>query len=197
MNRSLFLIAFSFIFSFGLSAQSKKQIKELKIKSATETVVLYKDGKETATYKSDYSTFDKDGNTLTEIQYNQDGSVQRKETNKYIGKNKVEEIVEHPSGSSSDDNSPAKKYKKTTWKYNTNGDKTEEAEYDAAGNLTKKTTFAYNAKGDKLFEMEYDGAGKMTKKIAYSYDKNGLRTEKKIYAPGDVLEKYIKYTYTY
>lgn len=195
MNRVLFLLAASFLFVSALSAQSKKQIKELKIKSVTETSIIYKDGKEVSNYKSEYSTFDKDGNTTTQIEYNVDGSVKRKETTKYAGKEKVEEIIEHPNGGTPD---PApKKYKKTTWKFNTAGDKTEEVEYDASGNVTKKTTCAYNAKGERVFEMEYDGAGKLLKKTAYSYDKKGLRTEKKVYGPNDVLEKHVKYTYTY
>lgn len=178
------------------SAQSKKQVKELKIKSTTETVTIYKDGKEASTYKSDYSTYDKDGNTLTETEYNADGSVKRKETNKYVGKEKSEEIIEHPS-ESGDNSDGQKKYKKTTWKYNSSGDKTEETEYDASGNVTKKTTYAYNTKGDRLFEVEYDGSGRLVKKTAYGYDAKGLRTEKKVYGPGDVLEKHVKYTYTY
>jgi hypothetical protein len=194
MKRGIFLLTFSFLLASSAFAQSRKQIKELKIKSETETTILYKDGKETVTYKSEYSTFDKEGNTLTQIEYNQDGSVKRKETNKYAGKEKSEEIIEHPGSSSDNDQ---KKYKRTTWKFNSSGDKTEEVEYDAAGNVTKKTTYAYNAKGNRLFEVEYDGAGKMIKKTAYSYDNKGLRTEKKVYGPGDVLEKHVKYTYTY
>jgi YD repeat-containing protein len=195
MNRALFFTAVSFFFVSAAFAQSKKQIKELKIKSTTETLVTYKDGKEVSNYKSEYSTYDKDGNTTTQIEYNPDGSVKRKETTKYAGKDKIEEVIEHPSGGSESDDQ--KKYKKTTWKYNSAGDKTEEVEYDAAGNVTKKTTYAYNSKGNRAFEMEYDGAGKLLKKTAYGYDSKGLRTEKKVYGPGDVLEKYVKYTYTY
>lgn len=195
MKRALFLLAVSFFFASAAFAQSKKQIKELKIKSVTEVSIIYKDGKEVSNYKSEYSTFDKEGNTTSQVEYNADGSVKRKETNKYAGKEKVEEIIEHPGGNT--DNSPQKKYKKTTWKFNTAGDKTEEVEYDAAGNVTKKTTCAYNVKGERVFEMEYDGAGKLLKKTAYSYDKKGLRTEKKVYGPNDVLEKHVKYTYTY
>jgi hypothetical protein len=195
MRQFLFLLAILAGVS-SLSAQSRKQIKELKIKSMTETTVVYRDGKETASYKSEYKTFDKEGNTLTDTEYNQDGSVKRKETNKYAGKDKIDEVVENYN-TGSDDNDGPKKYHHTTWKYNSNGDKIEECEYDAAGTLLKKTTIAYNNNGDRMFEMTYDGAGRMTKKIAYGYDNKGLRTEKKIFGPGDVLVKDIKYTYTY
>lgn len=194
---SRFILMFVLICSTAtLSAQSRKQIKELKIKSMTETTVLYNDGKETATYKSEYKTFDKEGNTLTSIEYNQDGSVRRKESAKYSGKNKIEEVTENGTGKSEEDDAP-KKYKKLTWKYNEKGDKTEEVEYNAAGTVIKRTVYAYNKNGDRTTEMVFDEAGKMTKKIVYSYDSKGLRTEKKIYGPGDVLVKHIKYTYTY
>ncbi|CAN5853062.1 hypothetical protein BH11BAC7_BH11BAC7_23380 [soil metagenome] len=195
MNRFLLLLSISFFAASSLFAQSKKQVRELKIKSMTETSVIYKDGKEVANYKSEYTAFDKDGNTTSQVDYNADGSIKRKETNKYVGKEKTEEIIEHPVPSN--DNGEQKKYKRTTWKFNPAGDKTEETEYDAAGNVVKKTTYAYNTKGNRVFEMEYDGAGKLLKKSAFSYDTKGLRTEKKIYGPGDVLEKHVKYTYTY
>lgn len=192
MNRSLFLLTISFFFSSALFAQSKKLIRELKIKGATETTIIYKDGKEISNYKSESSTFDKNGNTILNIEYNADGSVKRKETTKYAEKEKVEEIIEQSRG-----NNEQKKYKRTTWKYNSAGDKTEEIEYDASGNVIKKMTYAYNGKGERVFEMEYDGAGKLVKKSAFSYDKKGLKTEKKVYGPSDVLEKHVKYTYTY
>lgn len=199
MRRIFFLLALPLLFSLSLSAQSKKKIKELKVKTATETVTMYKDGKQTATYKSQYSVFDKEGNTTEEIDYNQDGTVKRKETTKYSGKDKTEEVIEHPNGGTDNnsDDGVQKKYKKTTWKYNAAGDKIEEAEYDAAGNLVQKKTYAYSKTGDLMFEMEYDATGKLIKKTAYGYDTKGLRTEKKIFGPNDVLEKTITYTYTY
>src|SRR4051812_18043780 len=125
MSRSIFIFSFLFFFLTSVSAQSKKQIKELKIKTMTETQTLYKDGKESVTYKSDYLVFDKDGNSTTEIEYNSDGSVKRKQTTVYQGKDKIEEVTEHPNDP---DNDPQKKYKRLTWKYNANGDKTEEIE---------------------------------------------------------------------
>src|SRR5574337_897378 len=123
------------VLAFVLPAQSKKQIKELTIKSVTETVTKYRDGKETATYKATYKTFDKDGNTTLDIQYNENGTVRKKQTTKYDGKDKIEEVTENNGGDADDEdndnNDAAKKYKKITWKYNSAGDKTEEVDYDA------------------------------------------------------------------
>ncbi len=178
-----------------LSAQSRKQVKEWRIKSMTETTVVYKDGKETVTYKSQYKVFDKYGNTTQDVEYGQDGSVKRKETTTYTGdgEEKTEEVIER----SAPGTSAQPKYERKTWKYNEKGDETEEVEYDAGGNVIKKITYAYAKSGNRMFEMEYDGAGNLLKKTAYGYDSKGLRTEKKIFGPGDVLLKHVKYTYTY
>jgi hypothetical protein len=192
--RSLVVIILTLI-SVSVSAQSKKQIKEMKIKSCTETTVLYTDGKETSSFKSAFATFDKEGNTTEEIEYNQDGSVKRRETAKYAGKNKTEEVVD--SRGDKDVDGTKTNYRKTTFKYNANGDKTEETEYDASGNVVKRTTYAYNKAGDKQFEVIYDGSGKLIKKIVYGYDSKGLRISKSTYGPGDVLQKIVKYTYGY
>jgi hypothetical protein len=198
MNRILFLLVIPFLFGSSLYAQSKKKLKELKVKTSTETVTLYKDGKQTSSYKSEYNVYDKDGNTTQKTEYNADGTVKRKETRKYSGDNKIEEVTEHPNDADNNSGDDAqKKYKKTTWKYNSSGDKTEEAEYDAAGALVEKKTYVYNKNGDLQFEMEYDASGLLVKKTAYGYDTKGLKTEKKVYGANDVLEKSITYTYTY
>jgi len=179
----------------SLSAQSKKQIKELKIKNCTENTTLYEGGKESATYKSGFRAFDKDGNTIEDTEYNQDGSVKRKETAKYSGKDKIEEIIDERGDKEPD--SPGRNYRKTTYKYNADGDKTEEVEYDASGAVIKKTTYTYNKNKDKQFEVVYDGAGRQTKKTVYGYDAKNLKISKSIYGPGDVLLKMVKYTYGY
>jgi hypothetical protein len=195
MNKRLFSLVILLLATFVLSAQSKKQIKEQKIKTCTEMTTLYEGGKETSTYKSGFRTFDKEGNTTEDTEFNTDGSVKRKEITKYSGKNKVEEVVDQ-RGDKEADNAP-KPYKKLTYKYDGDGDKTEEVEYDAAGTVVKKTTYAYNKNKDKTFEMVYDGAGKLLKKTAYGYDGKGLKISKSIYGPGDVLLKMVKYTYGY
>lgn len=191
--RTVLLLVLTLVFS-SLSAQSKKDIKALKIKNCTETTVLYDGGKETANYKSGFRAFDKEGNTIEDTEFNQNGSVKRKELNKYSGKNKTEEVIENHGAA--DEDGP-KVYKKSTFKYNGDGDKTEETEYDAKGSVIRKTTFAYNKNKDKQFEMVYDGAGKLIKKTVYGYDAKGLKISKSIYGPNDVLQKMVKYSYGY
>lgn len=191
--RSVFSLLFCLILC-SLSAQSKKLIKELKIKNCTETTVLYEGGKETSTYRSGFRTFDKEGNTTEDTEYNVNGTVKRKETTKYSGKNKTEEVVD--TRGDTEPNTP-KTYKKSTYKYDKDGDKIEEVDYDVNGAVIKKTTFAYNKNKDKLFEIVYDASGKLIKKTAFGYDKKGLKISKTTYGPGDVLIKMVKYTYGY
>ncbi len=179
----------------SLSAQSRKNLKELKVKNCTENTTIYEGGKETVTYKSGFRTFDKEGNTIEDTEYNQDGTVKRKETAKYAGKEKIEEVVDERGDKEA--GSPGKTYKKTTYKYNADGDKTEEVEYDAAGSVIKKTTYTYNKNKDKQFEVVYDGTGRQTKKTVYGYDAKNLKISKSVYGPGDVLLKLVKYTYGY
>jgi antitoxin component YwqK of YwqJK toxin-antitoxin module len=186
----------SFLLIATSYAQSKKLIKELKVKNCTETTTLYENGKE-STFKSGYKVFDKDGNTIENTEYNTDGSVKRKETTKYSGKNKTEEIVDDRGDKESDASSGGKKYKKTTWKYDKDGDEIEQVDYDEKGNVLKKTTYAYNKNKDKLYEVVYDGKGTLIKKIAYGYDAKGLKISKTTYGPGDVVLKVVKYTYGY
>ncbi|GAB4132556.1 MAG: hypothetical protein Fur0041_03960 [Bacteroidia bacterium] len=182
------------VFAF---AQSKKEVKQFKIKAVTETLTTYENGKQTASYKSAYRVFDKEGNVTEDTEYNKDGSIRKRELSKYAGKEKIEEIQENNGTDDNNDDGPAKKYKKTTWKYNSSGDKTEETIFDEKGYILRKTVFTYNAKGDKLSETTYDTGGRMIKKVTYTYDSKGLRTEKKIFGSGEVLQKHIKYTYTY
>src|ERR1043166_4842996 len=71
--------------------QSKKEIKANKIKSTTEYTTETISGKEVS-YKSTYSVFDKDGNTIEKTEFGPDGSVKKKSTAKFDSKgNKIEE----------------------------------------------------------------------------------------------------------
>lgn len=179
----------------SLFAQSKKEIKAYKIKSTTETVTSFETGKE-VTWKAEYDAYDKDGNTTEQTTWFTDGSVNRKELNKFNSKgDKVEEIVidNKAKVNTPDDD----KYKHVANKYNANGDKIEETYFDEKGVQIKKTVTTYNSKGDKTQELTTDAAGKQLKKITYTYDGKGLRTEKAVYGPGDKLLRKHKFTYTF
>lgn len=193
LKRLLFIcISFAPVFIF---AQSKKEVKNLKIKSCTETTTEYANGKE-LTFKNSYEEFDKNGNTTVLIEYNTDGSVKRKNTAKYDNnKNKIEETeFEKKTNKSLTET----KNTKVAYKYNANNDKTEEINYDpATGAIVKKIVFSYNASGKKTIEAVFDSENKLIKKSVYTYDKKGLKSEKKTFDANNQLLEVKKYTYAF
>ena len=80
------------LFSSSTYSQSKRQIKELHIKTITETTtVMYKGNK--TSYKSSFMSFNKKGKQTSKIEYNVDGNFTKKETATYDSEgNKIEEI---------------------------------------------------------------------------------------------------------
>jgi Skp family chaperone for outer membrane proteins len=176
-------------------AQSKKDIKALKIKTATETITSWETGKE-VTWKSEYSAFDKEGNTTEQVEYNADGSVKRKELNKFNAKgDKVEEIIIDNSGNKKPEADD--KYKHAVYRYNAKGKEIEDLRYDEKGTLVRKTVTSYNSNGDRIMEITSDGSGKVLKKAINAYDSKGLKTERTIYDGADKMLKKHKFTYTY
>src|SRR3990170_6499487 len=71
-------------------AQSKKEVKKLKIKSSTVTITEMVDGKE-KTFNETYQKFDNSGNEVEDVEYNKDGTFKKKETRKY---NKSNDVIE-------------------------------------------------------------------------------------------------------
>jgi hypothetical protein len=144
-----------------VSAQSKKDIRENKIVSETSNTTAVENGKE-VTYKDSYIVYDKNGNVTEETEYNKDGSIKRKETNKYnANKDKTEEVVFDGKD---------KTTRKTTFFYNSGGQKIGEIEYDGSGKIVKQSMITYNANGFKTEKKTYDANKKLlsTKKFTYS-----------------------------
>jgi hypothetical protein len=144
-----------------VSAQSKKDIRENKITSETSNITTIENGKE-VTYKDSYIVYDKNGNVTEETEYNKDGTIKRKVTNKYnVNKDKAEEVVFDGKD---------KTTRKTTFYYNANGQKIGEIEYDGAGKILKQSMITYNANGFKTEKKTYDANKKLisTKKFTYS-----------------------------
>lgn len=199
MIRSVFLVPIIFI-SICSSAQSKKEVKANKIKSVTEYTTETIAGKE-VTYKSQYSAFDKGGNTIEKTDFLPDGSVQKKVTAKFDGKgNKLEENEAILKEDKKPEN-PKKgdiKNTKTTAKYNSNNNKIEEVVTDAvSGKQIKKTQTSYNSNGDKTIEVGFDGENKLLQKEVFSYDKKGLRIEHKTYDGSNNLTEGKKFVYAF
>jgi hypothetical protein len=191
-----FLFGYIFFYMPGavLFAQSKKDISKNKIRSVTENVVLYGKGKETS-YKESYTLFNKAGKVLEEVNYNLDGSIHKRDAFKYDNdKNKIEEVVYKEA---EDERKKPAENKKTISKYNKNGDKIEETEYDGTGKMLGKTIYAYNNFGEKVSELHYDGGGIVNKKVKYTYDNKSLKTTRESFLSDNTLESIKKYAYEF
>jgi hypothetical protein len=141
--------------------QGKKEIRDNKIASETSYVTSYENGKE-ITYKESYTVYDKNGCVTEQTEYNKEGAIKRKETNKYnANKDKIEEVVYDGKD---------KTTQKTTYFYNSEYQKIGEIEYDGAGIIKKQSLIIYNAKGMKAEKKTYDANKKLisTKKFTYT-----------------------------
>jgi len=196
MMNSRYFIGFLIVVltTYSSFAQSKKEVLKKKIKSITENVTVYENGKE-ATYKESYILFNKAGKIIEETTYNKDGSIQKKETFKFDNdKNKLEETYYRDA---EEEKKKGVESKKISYKYNVNGDKSEEIEYDGSGKVTKKIVYGYNGLGEKNLETHYNGDGKLLKKAAYTYDNKSLKIKREAYTATNVLESVKKYTYEF
>ncbi len=155
------LFLFLLFIALNTSAQSKKDIKNNKIASETSMITTSEDGKE-VTYKDSYTVYDKNGCVTEQLDYAKDGTVKRKEINKYNSKkDKLEETIW---------NYKDKTYKKTSYAYDLNGLRVGEIEYDENGKTVKQCLIFYNSKGFKTEKRTYDGNKKLisTKKFNYT-----------------------------
>ncbi len=185
-----YLLMLAFIPSI-LFAQSKKEVQKYKIKSVTEWTTIYKDGKETPAYKSEFTAFNKEGKTTETTQFNPDGSVKRKETTTYDkNDNKIEETK------LDNDQQKEKGTKKITYTYNKNNEKTEEIHY-LENKMIKKSVYIYNPLGEKITELNFDETFHLIKKHTYKYSAQSLKIEIKILNGQDVLESVKKYVYEF
>ncbi|MES2590703.1 MAG: hypothetical protein V4608_02375 [Bacteroidota bacterium] len=197
MKPNFFLVIVT-LFSFASSyAQSKKDIKNNKIKSITEYVTITENGKEN-TYKAYYIAFDKNFEVTEETEYNSSGNVKKKSTAKFdANENKMEETYFYQNRKNQKNTDEIINLK-TVYKYNAHNDKVEENEFDGTtGALIKRQIYLYNNKGEKSAEETYNADKKLIKKSTFTYDNKGLKTEKKTFNENNILESTKKYVYQF
>lgn len=172
-----------FLSSFG---QDDKDVKKYKIKSRTViSTEVDEDGN--TKEKKKVTLFDAQGNLIEEQSY-KSGSLDKRETYKYVSGNCVEYCVYNGDGNLK---------KKETYKYDSFGKKIEEATYNGNGTLISKIEIVYNAFGEKKSVTQYDGKGVVLEKTVFTYDAKGLIKEKVVTdGKGKVIEKKV-YTYTF
>jgi len=193
MSRNVVLFFLILIKPFLLFSQSKKEVKNYKIKSLTEWITITENGKEIK-YKDSFISWDKNGNITEKTDYNRDGTIKKKETAVFDSNgNKIGETL-------FDLKTPADKIDKNekfTYKYDMEDNKIEEVEYDGSGKVLTKKLSSYNSYNQKTVEVTYDGNGKITKKSVYLYNSKGLRVEKKDYNVTNILQSVKTYIYTF
>ncbi len=81
--KSTTILCISLLLALGLQAQSKKELKANNIKSITVWQADAKNSKVDG-FKESYEEFDKNGRTIVKTEYNKEGTVTKKETNKRI-----------------------------------------------------------------------------------------------------------------
>ena len=176
-----------------LFAQKRKEIKKYKIKSVTEWTTLYESGKVSATFKSQYTAFNKEGKTIEDTEFNRDGTLKKKETVTY---NKNSDKVEETKFDNEQSQPKEKGTKKISYSYNGDNEKTEEIRF-LENKMVKKSVFQYNSLGEKTAELIYDENSKLKKKHLFIYNGQSLKIENKVYNGQDVLESVKKYTYEF
>jgi hypothetical protein len=151
----LIFIVFSFLV---LYSQSKKEVKKFKIKS-----VIVSETIGTKTVFESKTVFDKNGETMEEVNYNKDGEV--KSTHKFK-RNSEGDVIEETEY----DSKNALKERREV-KYNSMGEKSEEYFYGADSKLIKKHSFTYNKFGLKTERKVFDASNKLIalKKYQYTY----------------------------
>ena len=158
MKKTIFFIFFLML-TVALFAQSKKQVKEFKIKSTT---IWKADNTNTSPIKKEYEEFDKSGRTTTLIDYKSDGTtIKLKKTTKYNADgDEIEECEYDANGL----------IKKTITAYKANGDKSSETEYDGKGNIVKKSIYTYDTKGLRLTKQTYNAENVLVSGEKYVYE---------------------------
>jgi hypothetical protein len=144
------------------TAQGRKDLKKLQIKSVKETVTDYTAAGETG-YPESEEKFNKDGRTVERIEYQHDGKPKRRTAFSYDENGDLKEESEYgPDG---------KLKEKTRYAYNALGEKTAEMKYDGAGALQRRHEYKYDRNGLKTERRTYDAAGKLLQLKRYTYTK--------------------------
>ena len=182
-KRFFFLFPEKYIFCFllGISvcpawAQDTKDLVSREIKTVT---VKVNDKDKPKNNEWTKTTYDKKGNVLSEIQYNDAEEITKWQKFSYNSHDKItEEQKLDKSGN----------IEKTTYtSYNAQNQKKEEVAKDASGTVLSTIFYDYDGFGLRTSETKTDGKGNKKEKSVYEYDNKGMLVSKKIYNEKDEL----------
>ncbi|MBP5455861.1 MAG: hypothetical protein J6Y37_05130 [Paludibacteraceae bacterium] len=80
-------------------------------------------------------------------------------------------------------------------KYDDKGNKTEETEYTATGDMRERVVYEYNAKGKCIKETHYDEYNKLKKTVTFEYHENGKKKSQSTFLPNGKLKSQKEYEY--
>lgn len=126
-------LLFTLVLSFNLLL-AQSPIKSGKVKSVTEVVIEMKGGKETEVKKS-FLAFDERGNTIEEIEYDDDGKIKTHTTSEF---NNLDQKVKETSFLAD-----GKPETITLFVYNQEGDRVSKTVMNKEGAVKSKKIFRY------------------------------------------------------
>lgn len=152
------------VFSFQAYGQKAKDLKRYNVKTRTVVKTIEKGG-ESFSYNEIVENFNKEGKTMSKIEYYKNGKIKNKNIYKYDNFGNVVEEEEY------NDNKGVNCFYK--YSYNADGNKIGEIKKDSVGNIIEKSTYTYDNRGLRKEKKEYysDGKLKSARKISYEYYK--------------------------
>lgn len=162
MNKKISqILLLMLIVSSTIFAQSKKDIKKNKVKSLTETIISYENGKEII-HNDLIRKFDKNGQVIEETNFDKNGKIKTKTISKFNNlEDKVEETV-------LDGNN--RQISREVYKYDAEDEKSEEWHYNEKNEFESKSVYVVK-NGLKIERKTYDSKGKLIQLKKYIYEK--------------------------
>jgi hypothetical protein len=177
-----------FMFSLNaLFAQSKSQISDRNIKSITQHIT--DERKDDKTEKTTVTRYDKHGNEMEQIEYNDDSTIAKWEKRLFNKKNEETFFQELDK--------KGRQKKKVVSSFDAFGNKIEELTYNPDDSLTERSVFVFNNFNEKISESVYDKNGKLKTRAVYEYESKGMIKSKTIYNAENAVIYKRTYKYEY
>lgn len=185
--KSVFIILTFCLIINQAFAQKKNQIADRNIKYMTQhTVDNRRDNK---SEKTIFSRYDKDGNVIEQIEYNEDSSIAKWEKYSFYKNGEENLLLElDPNG---------KQKKKVIGTFDSFGNKIEEMTFNAEDSLIEKTVYSFNNFNEKVAETTYDKNGKIKTKAVFEYESKGMLKSKTVYNAENAVIYLRTYKYGY
>lgn len=167
-------------------SQSKSQVADRHIKSS---IVKTTDNRKGNSFKTVLTRYDKYGNSIEVVEYNEDSVIVKWEKAEYTKRgDELWRIVLDKNGNQTN---------KTVYSYDKWNNLISEFKYGTTNDLVEKTEYKYDKFNDKTEEIVYSKDGKLITKTTYEYDKLGMISAKKIYNSDNKIIYKREYTYVY